>query len=73
MPDLPEKKQSIRSPRSLLLAALAALVVLVAVWFAVSAAVSWGGDDCPTKPETGEGWQPSGGPAAQVIVVIPQG
>lgn len=52
MPELPEKKLSIGPPRSLLLTALA-LVVLVAVWFAVSAAVGWGGDDRPTKPETG--------------------
>jgi hypothetical protein len=53
MPEIPEKKQSIRPPRSILLAAVAALAVLVVVWVAVSVAVGWGGDDCATEPETG--------------------
>ncbi len=53
MPEIPEKRQSVRPPRPILLAALAALGVLVIVWVAVTAAVGWGGDDCATKPETG--------------------
>ena len=53
MPEIPEKKQSVRPPRTILFAALAALALLVVVWVAVSTAVGWGGDDCATKPETG--------------------
>jgi hypothetical protein len=39
-----------------LVAALLILVALVAVWFAVSAAVGSGGDDCPAaeSQETGD-------------------
>lgn len=51
MPDIPEKRQSIRPPRSFLLVILAVLVVMTAVWFAVSAAVKSGGEDCPAKGE----------------------
>ena len=53
MPELPEQKQSIRPPRALVFVALAALVVLAAVWFAVSTAVGNGGDDCAARQESG--------------------
>ncbi len=49
IPEMPEKRQSIRPPRSVLIAALVALAALAVVWFAVSAAVQAGGEDCPAR------------------------
>jgi hypothetical protein len=44
---LPEKHQSIAPTRRVLLGVLGVCVVLAAVWFAVSAAVNAGEEDCP--------------------------
>jgi hypothetical protein len=49
MPELPEKRQSVSPDRRVLLAVLGVAVVLAAVWFSVSAAVSGGGEDCPAR------------------------
>jgi hypothetical protein len=46
---LPEKHQSVVPPRRVLLGVVGVVVVLAAVWFAVSAAVSSGGQDCPAS------------------------
>ena len=51
MPNMPEKRQSIRPPRSFIFVLVAMLVVMAAVWFAVSAAVKSGGEDCPAQGE----------------------
>ena len=53
VPELPEKRQSVRPNRSVLVGALLIAVVLAAVWFAVSAAVEAGGEDCPAQREQG--------------------
>jgi hypothetical protein len=50
MPEFPEKRQSVRPPRRLLWAALVALAVLAAVWFAVAAATN---EECPAERQTG--------------------
>jgi len=49
VPEIPEKRQSIRPPRSMLLAAAVIGIALLAVWFAVGAAVGGGGEDCPAQ------------------------
>jgi len=49
MPTIPEKRQRIRPPLAVIVVALVAVLALGAVWFAVSAAVSSGGDDCPAR------------------------
>jgi hypothetical protein len=53
MPEIPEKRQSIRPPRRVLLAGLLALVALVAVLVAVTAALHSGNDDCPASTSGG--------------------
>jgi hypothetical protein len=55
MPGIPQQRQSLRPPVPVLVAAAVIAVALVAVWFAVGAAVGSGGDDCPAKgTETAE-------------------
>jgi hypothetical protein len=54
MPEIPQKRQSIRPPVRLLLVGLAALLVLVVVWIAVSAALNRGSDD-GCAPQTNKG------------------
>jgi hypothetical protein len=46
---LPEKHQSVAPTKRILLGVLGVFVVLTAVWFAVSAAVNAGGEDCPAS------------------------
>ena len=53
MPGIPEKRQSVRPSRRVLLGVLLIVVTLAAVWFAVTAAVQGGGEDCPAERETG--------------------
>jgi hypothetical protein len=50
MPEVPEKRQSVRPPRQLLLAALVALALLAAVWVAVAVATR---EECPADRQTG--------------------
>jgi hypothetical protein len=54
MPEIPQKRQSIRPPVRLLLVGLAALLVLVVVWIAVSVALNRGSDD-GCAPQTNKG------------------
>jgi len=55
MPGIPQKRQSVRPQLPVLVAAALIVVALVAVWFAVGAAVGSGGDDCPAEGNaTGE-------------------
>ena len=49
MEHIPEKRQSVRPPVTVVLAALVLLAALGAVWLAVSAAVGGGGEDCPAQ------------------------
>lgn len=53
MRQLPEKRQSIRPDVSVLIGGLLIVVVLAAVWFAVTAAIEGGGGDCPAQRESG--------------------
>ena len=55
MPDIhvPDKRQSIRPRLPVLLAALATLLIMAIIWFAVSWAVNAGGEDCASKPSNG--------------------
>lgn len=53
MPDIPRQRQSIRPPRVLIYLGFAALLLFAVIWGAVTWAVGGGGEDCPTKPETG--------------------
>lgn len=54
MPEIPEKRQSVVPPARILVPSVLGLVVVLAViWFAVAAAVTAGGEDCPaTKNQT---------------------
>jgi hypothetical protein len=49
MPEVPEARQSIRPDRGIVIGLVAVLVVMAVVWFAVSAAMGSGGQDCPAK------------------------
>ena len=53
MSGIPEKRQSIRPPRRMLLVVCLILVAMAAVWFAVTTAVQAGGEDCPAERESG--------------------
>ena len=46
MPTIPERRQRVRPPWTVVLVALVALAALGAVWFAVGAAVGNGGEEC---------------------------
>jgi len=52
MQHIPEKRQSVRPPLRVLLVALVLLAALGVVWFAVSAAVHQGGEDCPAQRQS---------------------
>ena len=52
MPEIPQAHQSIRPPLGVVLGLFAVLVVMAVTWFAVSAAVSYGGQQCPTNHQT---------------------
>ena len=49
MPGIPQKRQSVRPPTAVIVAAAVIAVAMIAVWFAVGAAVGSGGDDCPAR------------------------
>jgi len=52
MRQIPEKRQSVRPPLRVVLVALVLLAALGVVWFAVSAAVHQGGEDCPAQRQS---------------------
>lgn len=51
MEHAPEKHQSIRPSRGFVIGGLAMLLMFAAVWFAVTAAVDYGGSSCPSTQE----------------------
>jgi hypothetical protein len=53
MPEIPEKRQSIRPRLPVLLGALGTVLVMAVIWFAVTWAVGAGGEDCASKPANG--------------------
>ena len=53
MPEMPEKRQSVRPRLPVLLGAVGTLVVMALIWFAVTWAVDAGGQDCASKPRSG--------------------
>ncbi len=53
MPELPEKRQSIRPGLPVILGAAATLVIMAIIWFAVTWAVGSGGQDCASQPSSG--------------------
>jgi hypothetical protein len=53
MPELPEKRQSIRPGLPVILGALGVLLIMAVVWLAVTWAIGSGGQDCPSRPSSG--------------------
>lgn len=53
MPATPEKRQSIRPPRPVLLGLGATVLMMIVVWVVVASAIGQGGQDCPAQRETG--------------------
>lgn len=51
MEHVPEKHQSIGPSRGFVIGGLAMLLMFAAVWFAVTAAVDYGGSSCPSTSE----------------------
>jgi hypothetical protein len=53
MPEMPEKRQSIRPGLPVVLGALGVLVIMAIVWLAVTWAVGSGGQSCQSRPNSG--------------------
>lgn len=53
MPGTPEKRQSIRPPRAVLLGLGATVAIMLLVWVVVASAIGQGGQDCPAERDNG--------------------